>query len=203
MMSDERVRVMDIGGAVEAMRCGRRVARAGWNGRGMYIYLVPGAYKAVGHNIAPFVMMHPAAGDEVPWLCSQTDLLAQDWMEVLTHGGATYPLQADGFKHRWQAPLAEWQARELPCEDAARQRLRLALGVAEEAGEVARCVLKGDQDIRGSAEAWREKLGGEIGDVVVYLIQLATLHGLDFEDCVEGSVVKVLGRRFATKGEGA
>lgn len=102
---------------------------------------------------------------------------------------------------RWQGPLAEWQARELPCEDKARQVLRLALGVSEEAGEVARCVLKADQQIRGGAEAWRAKLGSEIGDVVVYLLQLASVEGLDFEECVEGAVSKVLARRFATTQE--
>lgn len=186
--------MMNIGEAVDAMRAGRRVARNGWNGKGMYIYLVPGSYKAVGANIAPFVMMHPASGDDVPWLCSQTDLLAQDWVEVSRQGVELAPMHPATRQQK----LAEWQARELPCEDDARQRLRLALGVAEEAGEVARCVLKGDQDIRGGAEVWREKLGGEIGDVVVYLIQLATLNGLDFEECVEGAVCKVLARRFAT-----
>ena len=187
---------MNIGEAVETMRRGGRVARAGWNGKGMYVYMVPWAYKAVGPNVAPFVMMHPAAGDDVPWLCSQTDLLAQDWSEVSQQEAATSPVI--GPNPTRQEMLAAWQARELPCEDAARQRLRLALGVAEEAGEVARCVLKGDQDIRGGADAWRAKLGGEIGDVVIYLIQLATVHGLDFEECVEGATRKVLARRFAS-----
>ena len=105
---------------------------------------------------------------------------------------------SESLMERWQGPLAEWQARELPCEDKARQVLRLALGVSEEAGEVARCVLKADQQIRGGAEAWRARLGGEIGDVVVYLLQLASVEGLDFEECVEGAVSKVLARRFAT-----
>lgn len=99
---------------------------------------------------------------------------------------------------RWQEPLAEWQRRELPCEDEGRQRLRVALGVAEEAGEVARCVLKGDQGIRGGASLWDRKCGGEIGDVAVYLMQLCTLMGFDFEDCVDEAVGKVLARRFAT-----
>jgi NTP pyrophosphatase (non-canonical NTP hydrolase) len=108
----------------------------------------------------------------------------------------------ESLKTRWQEPLAEWQERELPCEDVARQKLRLALGAAEECGEVARCVLKGDQGIRGGAAVWKEKLGGELGDVVVYLIQLASAEGLDFEACVDGSIRKVLARRFATKGAG-
>lgn len=108
---------------------------------------------------------------------------------------------SESLSERWQQPLARWQDAELPCEDAAKQRLRLALGVAEEAGEVARCVLKGDQDIRGGVDAWRAKLGGEIGDVVIYLIQLATLNSLDFEECVEGAVCKVLARRFASADE--
>lgn len=124
-------------------------------------------------------------------------MAAQEWVRAragMEHG--------ESLSERWQQPLARWQHAELPCEDDARQRLRLALGVAEEAGEVARCVLKGDQDIRGGAEVWREKLAGEIGDVVVYLLQLATLNELDFEECVEGAVCKVLARRFKTKEEG-
>jgi hypothetical protein len=63
-----------IGWAVSTMRSGNAVSRAGWNGKGMYLSIVP----AVGARL-PYVQMRTAQGDFVPWLCSQTDLLATDW----------------------------------------------------------------------------------------------------------------------------
>lgn len=71
---------MNIGQAVEALRAGRRVARAGWNGRGMSLELqTPDAHSRMTQ---PYVFMHTADGGRVPWLCSQTDLLASDWVTV-------------------------------------------------------------------------------------------------------------------------
>jgi hypothetical protein len=56
---------------------GYRVARAGWNGKGMHLELqVPDAHSKM---TLPYVFMKTAQGDLVPWLCSQTDLLADDW----------------------------------------------------------------------------------------------------------------------------
>lgn len=84
-----------IGWAVKQMQNGSRVRRAGWNGKGMWLILVPGsqgltvdegrplaqAGLPVGQkfNYLPHVDMWTAQGDLVPWLCSQTDLLATDW----------------------------------------------------------------------------------------------------------------------------
>lgn len=66
---------MDIGQAVNRLRSGGRVARAGWNG--MFIELqTPDAHSKM---TLPYVYMFTAQGDLVPWLCSQTDLLADDW----------------------------------------------------------------------------------------------------------------------------
>lgn len=86
---------MDIGQAVNRLRSGGRVRRAGWNGKGMYLLLVPGSEfkveaerpigkaspELIGQTVAylPHVDMCTAQGDFVPWLCSQTDLLANDW----------------------------------------------------------------------------------------------------------------------------
>lgn len=70
----------DIGDAVSAMRAGLRVARAGWNGKGMWLELhVPDGPSRLD---LPYVVMHTAQGTRVPWLCSQTDLLAIDWVTV-------------------------------------------------------------------------------------------------------------------------
>ncbi len=67
----------DIGWAVSQMHGGTRVSRSGWNGKGMYLELqVPDAHSKM---TLPYVYMFTAQGDLVPWLCSQTDLLATDW----------------------------------------------------------------------------------------------------------------------------
>lgn len=68
---------MDIGSAINYMREGRRVCRAGWNGKGMYLELqIPDANSKM---TLPYVYMRTVQGDLVPWLCSQTDLLSMDW----------------------------------------------------------------------------------------------------------------------------
>lgn len=68
---------MGIGWAIKNMYHGIRVRRRGWNGRNMYIAMqVPD----LGSKMTlPYVYMSTAQGDLVPWLCSQTDLLAMDW----------------------------------------------------------------------------------------------------------------------------
>jgi hypothetical protein len=67
----------DIGWAVLALRDGKHVRRAGWNGKGMYLGLqVPDENSKM---TLTYVYMVTAQGDLVPWLCSQTDLLATDW----------------------------------------------------------------------------------------------------------------------------
>lgn len=66
-----------IGWAVEHLQEGKRVRRSGWNGKNMYLKLqVPDANSKM---TLPYVYMRTARGDLVPWLCSQTDLLSDDW----------------------------------------------------------------------------------------------------------------------------
>ena len=70
-----------IGWAVKQMQNGGRVGRSGWNGNGMYLEIqVPDVNSKM---TLPYVYMKTAQGDLVPWLCSQTDLLATDWQEIL------------------------------------------------------------------------------------------------------------------------
>lgn len=71
----------DIGWAVKEMWDGRKVRRAGWNGKGMWLRLVRewGFSGHTGHEELPFVVMKTGDDKLVPWLCSQTDLLATDW----------------------------------------------------------------------------------------------------------------------------
>ena len=76
----DRVRVgMDFSDALRYIKAGRKVQRAGWNGKGMHLELVI-PYDPVN---LPYVQMWTADRRWVPWLCSQTDLLANDWQEVL------------------------------------------------------------------------------------------------------------------------
>lgn len=66
-----------IGWAVEQLWAGKRVSRSGWNGKSMYLQLQqPDSHSKM---TLPYVYMRTAQGDLVPWLCSQTDLLATDW----------------------------------------------------------------------------------------------------------------------------
>lgn len=84
---------ISFGDAVEAMKKGLRVARKGWNGSGMFAYIVPaasypaqtGAAKAhFGEDgVVPYreyMALKTAQGDVATWAPSGSDALAEDWM---------------------------------------------------------------------------------------------------------------------------
>jgi hypothetical protein len=72
---------MNFGLALKALKTGSRVARIGWNGKGMWLKLqTPDANSKM---TLPYIYMSTAQGDLVPWLASQTDVLAEDWMLVI------------------------------------------------------------------------------------------------------------------------
>lgn len=63
--------------ALRLLKQGYRVYRTKWNGKGMWIALQrPDANSA---NTLPYLFLHTADGNRVPWVASQTDLLAEDW----------------------------------------------------------------------------------------------------------------------------
>ena len=83
---------MNFGQALEALKAGEKVSRSGWNGKGMFLFLVPGSTFQVNRppllgiypegttiNYRPHIDMKDAEGKVVPWLASQTDILADDW----------------------------------------------------------------------------------------------------------------------------
>ncbi len=71
---------MDFGGAIVALKSGERVTRAGWNGKGMWLALqVPDADSKMTR---PYIYMSTVTGDLIPWLASQSDMLADDWSVV-------------------------------------------------------------------------------------------------------------------------
>lgn len=61
----------------------KRYARDGWNGKRMWISLQPGVEAADGTPFLPFIYMRTVRGEMVPWLASQTDMLMDDWTEVV------------------------------------------------------------------------------------------------------------------------
>jgi hypothetical protein len=66
--------------ALNWIKSGKKAAREGWNGKGMWIALqVPDAYSKMRQ---PYIYMCPVGGNLVPWLASQSDLLSEDWVEV-------------------------------------------------------------------------------------------------------------------------
>lgn len=86
---------LNFGHALEALKQGLAVAREGWNGKGMFIYLVgannypaqTGVAKAYfgAEALVPYgayIAMKTAQHNVVPWLASQTDVLADDWQLV-------------------------------------------------------------------------------------------------------------------------
>ena len=81
-------RGFDFGTALAFLRRGIRVHRAGWNGRGMWLRYVD-LYNDREFSLRedssargtwlPFIAMKTADNGLVPWLASQTDILATDW----------------------------------------------------------------------------------------------------------------------------
>lgn len=77
---------MNFGKALEALKAGKKVARRGWNGKGIYLELQrPDAHSKM---TLPYIYIvtsglvtdNPdAPKGVVPWLASQTDMLAEDW----------------------------------------------------------------------------------------------------------------------------
>ncbi|GAC42292.1 DUF2829 domain-containing protein [Paenibacillus popilliae] len=82
---------MNFGQAIEALKDGELVARKGWNGKGMWLHLVTlkETYArqlkmaAKGLKTLPYIEMKTADNELVPWLATQTDMLAEDW-EIVT-----------------------------------------------------------------------------------------------------------------------
>lgn len=86
---------MNFSQALEEIKKGHRVRRSGWNGKGMFLFLVPGSVFKVNREPLLSIMgegteieyhahidMKTAQGYVVPWLASQSDLLSNDWEMV-------------------------------------------------------------------------------------------------------------------------
>ena len=91
---------LPFGNAIEALKAGHRVSRKGWNGKGMYLWLLPAAMvkaewcrephlkevaEANGGEIEALGSIRMMTADKkvlTGWLASQSDMLAEDW-EIL------------------------------------------------------------------------------------------------------------------------
>lgn len=91
--------VMDFGEALQKLKDGYRVTRLGWNGNGMWICYQRGYPEGIPINsntskatgipegtnckFLPYLLMRTVDGSFVPWVCSQTDILADDWIALV------------------------------------------------------------------------------------------------------------------------
>lgn len=73
--------LFDFGTALKNLKAGNKVTRAGWNGPGQCLELqVPDVNSKM---TLPYIYIKTVQGDLVPWLASQTDMLAEDWSVVI------------------------------------------------------------------------------------------------------------------------
>ena len=64
--------------ALTAVKDMKTITREGWNGRGQFVFLIPGN-TVEGQTLLPYLALSNVQGEIVPWLASQGDLLADDW----------------------------------------------------------------------------------------------------------------------------
>jgi len=81
---------MNFGEAIEALKQGKKVCRSGWNGKGIHLEL----QRPDDHSkmTSPYIFIDTtglqtenpdAPKSRVPWLASQTDMLAEDWQTIV------------------------------------------------------------------------------------------------------------------------
>lgn len=92
----------------------------------------------------------------------------------------------------WQERLGEWTDTRFP-DDTIKDR---GLILGEECGEVLRCIVKGDQDIRGGAEHWQAELRSEAVDVFFSLCALAHRAGFELQEVIAARWAEVDAKRF-------
>ena len=85
---------MNFGQALDLLKQGDKVTRLGWNGKAMFLFLVPGSSFKVNRppllsiypentiiNYRSHIDMKTVNGEIVPWVASQSDLLEEDWVK--------------------------------------------------------------------------------------------------------------------------
>ena len=94
---DEGVRMkedLNFSEALELLKQGKKVARRGWNGKGMYLYIVKVELPSyeffndldftneICNGLAEFIVMLTTNNNLIPWLASQADILAEDYVNI-------------------------------------------------------------------------------------------------------------------------
>jgi len=85
--------MFNFGQAVTDLKAGNKITRQGWNGKSMYLYLGVSAlpypplsrerdWEEGAFEESTFIIMKTADNKLIPWLASQTDILAEDWVIV-------------------------------------------------------------------------------------------------------------------------
>ncbi len=87
--------MISFSSALDHLKGGRKIHRTGWNGKGMFLFLVEGYTFTVDSpalleifpedaeiNYRPYIGMKTSQGDIVPWVASQSDLLTDDWFVI-------------------------------------------------------------------------------------------------------------------------
>ena len=82
---------MNFGNAIEALKQRKKVARAGWDDKTTWLFLVPDQSMLLLNNsttilpmgpgelLAPWIAMKTTNGPIVPWVASHYDMLAENW----------------------------------------------------------------------------------------------------------------------------
>ncbi len=86
---------MDFSAALRVLKNGSPIRRAGWNGKGMFLFIMPAHLDPIREGMplsvrvpalkphqmtwGPYIVMKTADENLVPWLAPQTDILAEDW----------------------------------------------------------------------------------------------------------------------------
>lgn len=97
--------MFSFGGAIELLKSGKKVARFGWNGANQFLCLQTPDENSKMRK--PYIFISPVDGELVPWLASQTDMLANDWIEV-------FNVPEDKAKEIGEAPESTGNAPEVP-----------------------------------------------------------------------------------------
>ena len=66
---------MDFSQALASVKNGKKITRAGWNGKEMFVFLLDLRER----DVSEFLAIKDVNNKTVPWLASQTDILAEDW----------------------------------------------------------------------------------------------------------------------------
>lgn len=124
--------LFSFGRAIELLKAGKRVARIGWNGKGMWLELIQAKdYHINNHNFGPknehdhnwrervpkmlpWIGMKTADNSFVPWLASQTDVLSDDWtcLDEVAVGDALKAGRTEGILQEGNEPTHSFQTAD-------------------------------------------------------------------------------------------